>query len=81
MSIGGRPIGEGVALRLAPRADPAPAGFDDDHAEQVEAGDDAVTSPDVARRIERHQLDRVRRIAPFMAQSLQNRLREVRRLI
>src|SRR3546814_10210391 len=42
MPLGRRAIGEGSGLRLTARADPPPAGFDDDHAKEVEAGGDAV---------------------------------------
>ncbi len=61
MTIGRSTIGKGVTLGLAGCADPAPAGFDDDHAEQVETGDYAVAPSNVARRIERHQLDGIRK--------------------
>src|SRR3546814_16958075 len=60
MPLGRRAIGEGSGLRLTARADPPPAGFDDDHAKEVEAGGDAVAPANVAGRVERHQLDRIR---------------------
>src|SRR3546814_3367612 len=60
MPLGRRAIGEGSGLRLTARADPPPAGFDLDHAKEVEAGGDAVAPANVAGRVERHQLDRIR---------------------
>src|SRR3546814_5409278 len=57
MPLGRRAIGEGSGLRLTARADPPPAGFDDDHAKEVEAGGDAVAPANVSGRAERHQLD------------------------
>ena len=60
MTISCGTIGKGVTLGLAGCADPPPTGFDNDHAEQIKTRANAITPANVARRVKRHQLDRIR---------------------